>query len=260
LESNQFSTTTKLTGEAIFAVSDAFGDNVEAETILTDRVRLNLLTSFTGKERLRTRLQAGNAINSFADELGTNEGRFTYDGTNGNDFAIDILDYRFPLGNKTFVNIFANGALHHHYADTVNPYFERFGGGTGALSRFGERNAIYRIGGNAAGIGINYKINQAVKLDLGYLANEASRPTAGDGLFNGNYSALAQLVIQPFDKLKLGLTYIHAYNGQDTRFNFGGTGTNLANRPGSAGGFGFTPVSSNSYGVEASFQVSPSWQ
>lgn len=257
LEANQFSTTTKLTGEAIFAVSDVFGEDVEAETILTDRVRLNLLTSFTGKDRLRTRLQAGNPDNSFADEIGTNEGRFSYDGTIGNDFAIDILDYRFPLGDKTYVNIFANGALHHHYADSVNPYFEGFGGGNGALSRFGERNAIYRIGGNAAGIGINHKFGQALKLDLGYLSNEASSPTAGDGLFNGNYSALAQLVFQPFDKLKLGLTYIHAYNGEDSRFNFGGTGTNLANRPWAAGGFGVTPVSSNSYGVEASFQVSP---
>lgn len=257
LEANQFSTTTKLTGEAIFAVSDAFGDDVDAETVLTDRVRLNLLISFTGKDRLRTRLQAGNADNSFASEIGTNEGRFTYDGTSSNDIAIDILDYRFPLGDRTFINIFANGALHHHYADTVNPYFEGFGGGTGALSRFGERNAIYRIGGNAAGIGINYKLNEAIKLDLGYLSNEASSPTTGDGLFNGNYSALAQLVVQPFDKLKLGLTYIHAYNGEDTRFNFGGTGTNLANLPWTAGGFGFTPIASNSYGVEASFQVSP---
>lgn len=257
LEANQFSTTTKLAGEAIFAVSDAFGDDVDAETVLSDRVRLNLLTSFTGKDRLRTRLQAGNPGTSFSSQIGTNEGRFTYDGTTGNNVAIDILDYRFPVTDKAYVNLFANAALHHHYADTVNPYLESFGGGSGALSRFAERNPIYRIGGNAAGIGVNYQFSEALKLDLGYLANEASSPNEGDALFDGNYSALAQLVFQPFDQLKLGFTYVHSYSGLDTPFNFGGTGTNLANRPWSGGGFGATPVSSNSYGVEASFRVSP---
>src|SRR4028119_1353547 len=67
LENHQFSTTTKLNGEVIFALSDLFGDRdrngnkyAGQETVLQDRVRLNLDTSFTGKDRLRTRLQAGN--------------------------------------------------------------------------------------------------------------------------------------------------------------------------------------------------------
>jgi hypothetical protein len=63
LEANQFSTTTKLVGEAIFAVSDAFGDRTgEANnTVFQDRVRLGLQTSFTGRDVLTTRLSAGNA-------------------------------------------------------------------------------------------------------------------------------------------------------------------------------------------------------
>lgn len=260
LEKQQFSTTTKLTGEVIFGIADAFGEGVDAETVFHNRVRLNLLTSFTGRDRLRTRLQAGNPGTVFQPIIGTNEGRFTYDGTTNNNVAIDILDYRFPVGNQLAVNLFAANALHHHYADTVNPFFEGFGGGSGALSRFGERNPIYRIGPLGAGVGLNYRLNNVFKIDLGYIANEAENPARGAGLFNGNYSTMAQLVIQPTDALKVGLTYIHAYDGTtplNRRFNFGGTGTNFANQPWLAAGFPATPVASNSYGAEVSFRLSP---
>ena len=176
LESHQFSTTTKLAGEAIFAVADAFGGiGDDVNTVFHDRVRLNLLTSFTGKDRLITRLQGGNAIpllglggsaanpNSFNGSIPaaqrTNEGRFTYDGSNNsandNDVFLDVLDYRFPLGDKLTVTLTAANGLHHYYADTVNPYFEAYGGGNNSLSRFAERNPIYRIGPLCAGVGFN---------------------------------------------------------------------------------------------------------
>ncbi len=59
LAAKQFSLTTKLTGEVIFAVSSAFGDKkaddddeeVEENLIVTDRVWLNFDTSFTGRDR-----------------------------------------------------------------------------------------------------------------------------------------------------------------------------------------------------------------
>ncbi len=63
LEANQFSTTTKLVGEAIFGVTDVFGGNTgdNNNTVFQDRVRLDLQTSFTGRDVLHTRLAAGNA-------------------------------------------------------------------------------------------------------------------------------------------------------------------------------------------------------
>ncbi len=61
LEANQFSTTTKLVGEAIFAVTDSFGDNDNNNTVFQNRVRLDFQTSFTGKDVLHTRIAAGNA-------------------------------------------------------------------------------------------------------------------------------------------------------------------------------------------------------
>src|SRR4028119_265322 len=52
LEDRQFSTTTKLSGEAIFALTDEFNQGVSNNTVFQDRVRLTLNTSFTGRDRL----------------------------------------------------------------------------------------------------------------------------------------------------------------------------------------------------------------
>ncbi|HEY9826284.1 MAG TPA: iron uptake porin, partial [Stenomitos sp.] len=61
LEAQQFSTTTKLQGEAIFSGIAAGGGSPQASDpnpTASYRVRLNLVTSFTGKDTLITGLQA----------------------------------------------------------------------------------------------------------------------------------------------------------------------------------------------------------
>ena len=273
LEDHQFSVTTKLKGEVIFSISDAFGDDVsdEVNTVFQNRTRLNFITSFTGKDTLQTRLQADNApplLNtafppgSGSPLTGTQEGRFTYDGSNGNNVALDILRYIFPVGDKVRVQIIANNALHHYYADTVNPFFEGLAGGENAISRFAERNPIYRIGPFGAGAAIAIKPTEQLRFDFGYIANEAEDPSQGAGLFDGNYSGIAQVVYG--DQFKIGLTYIHAYDGRNLvptnptdRFVFGGTGTFLANNPWAGANLGRTAVVSNSYGAEASLRFTP---
>jgi hypothetical protein len=59
LETQQFSTTTNLRGQSIFAVNAGFGSNTDANAIFIHRSRLNLETSFTGKDLLLTQLQTG---------------------------------------------------------------------------------------------------------------------------------------------------------------------------------------------------------
>lgn len=276
LEDHQFSTTTKLSGEVIFGLADAFGDEVgdDVNTVFHDRVRLNFLTSFTGKDMLQTRLQAGNSTPLLArggvtyddGSGGSQEGRFTYDGSAGNDVVIDILRYRFPLGDKATVQIVANNGLHHYYSDTVNPYLEGLAGGSNAISRFAERNPIYRIGPFGAGAAIALKPSDNLRVDLGYISNTASNPGEDNGLFDGNYSGIAQIVYG--SRFKIGLTYVHAYDdgGDDARrFLLGGTGTAFANlNPGQLANVTnlsadtlSTPVVSNSYGLEASLRFSP---
>jgi hypothetical protein len=126
--------------------------------------------------------------------------------------------------------------------------------------------------GGGAGIGLNYKFGNALQLDLGYIANEARDPSTGGGFFNGNYSALAQIVAQPIRGWKLGFTYVNGYDNIDPpqlRSNVG-SGTRLGNlfsgslrlQPAIAPFYPGTrdyPIISNSYGFQTSFQVSPSF-
>ena len=239
LEDHQFSTTTRLAGEVVFNLADTFGGDGtddgddDTQTTFSNRIRLQLVTSFTGRDTLFTRLTGGSIGNSFADEIGTNEGRFAYDGFNGNDIQIDRLHYRFPIGDNLTATIMANAGGHHFYSDTFNQGLEAGGGGTGALSRFGERNPIYRIGLGGQGIGLDYHFNDVFSIQGGYLARGGSDPSEKAGLFNGNYSAMGQLRIAPSDDVRFGLTYVHGYDinafGSPRPFVFGGTGTNLGN-------------------------------
>ncbi|MCT7962396.1 iron uptake porin [Laspinema sp. D1] len=261
IEANQFSPTTKLAGEAAFILADAFADEQDAETVFSNRVRLNFVTSFTGRDNLFTRLEMGNIGNSFQPILGTNEGRFAFDGANNNTVTLNRLHYFFPLGDKLSVRIFANAGGHQFYANTLNPFLESGGGATGALSRFAERNPIYRFTLGGAGLGVKYTLGNNLEINAGYLASEAKTPLSGAGLFDGNYSTLGQIVFG--SRFQVGLTYIHAYEGTSApRFAYGGTGTNLGNLSPAAlnplsPSLRATPVVSNSYSVNTSLRITP---
>jgi hypothetical protein len=107
LEANQFSTTTKLQGQVVAVVSgvvsgDKVGTNniTNKNTTLGARTRLELVTSFTGKDTLFTRLESNN-INSFG--LNTTEGKLSFaSGTPNNNVSIGALSYGFPLGKNTY--------------------------------------------------------------------------------------------------------------------------------------------------------------
>jgi hypothetical protein len=265
LEANQFSTTTKLQGEAIFAVTDSLGATPPGQTVLQNRVRLNLQSSFTGRDMLNTRLTAGNA-QGFGTTDETNQ-TFEVGSTGNNNVEIDKLTYEAPIGPAQ-VYIAATGGQHSHYAAVNNPYFfDKTDGGNGALSTFSSENPIYRIGGGS-GIAVNVPFGQGGRilkpssLTLGYLASGnttsgAENPANGAGLFDGNYAALGQLNFNVGNRLALAATYVHGYHGAgSTLFDAGRdggavVGTTLANNLSSPSG-----SSSNSYGVSAAFKPS----
>ena len=257
LEANQFSTTTKLNGEVIFALADAFGDetagggDLEVNTILADRVRLNLDTSFYGRDRLRTRLQARNITPFDTANTGTNMTRLGFDGDEGNDVQLDDFYYRFPIGDIALAQIALAETEFNDLFFTFNPVFESSGGG--ALSRFGRFNPIYRQGSNGAGAALTFNPEGVFSASVGYLAPTAENPTEGFGLFDGAYAALGQVAFRPSDNFSIGLTYAHTYQNQESGINvFESTGSNLASEP-----FGNIATSANHYGAEASLRVTP---
>jgi len=280
LEDSQFSTTTKLVGEVVFNVAQAFGDeqalnpddnlDLDSEVTFSDRIRLTFASSFTGKDKLFTRLTAGNIGNSFQDETGTREGRFAFDGPSGNDITIDRLHYVFPaLNDKLRVTAMASLAAHHFYANTFNKGLDVGGGANGALTRFAERNPIYRqgIAGSSAGLGASLELNDFITLTGGYIAPTASDPGDAAGLFNGSFSALGQIDITPIEPLQIGLTYVRGYDNEQTvgdlsprgSFLWGNTGTNFANFEDEFGNtiIAGSPVATNSYGVQFQFDLNP---
>jgi len=262
LEANQFSTTTQLAGEVVFGLAgivsgdDVEGNELDNSTVFVNRARLELNTSFTGRDLLFTRLATGNFA-GFSTVTGTGEGELAFTQDEGNDLGLEVLLYSFPLTEQTEVVIGASGTAFDDFASTIN--FLDGDGGTGALSAFGTRNPIYYLG-DGAGLGIRQQLGNNLELSLGYLASEANDPIEGSGLFNGPYSALAQVVIKPTERLNIGLTYIYGYNADDT-----GTGSGRATFARFDDEFfednlGIpavdVPTSTNAYGVELSWQLS----
>ena len=274
LEDSSFSITTQLVGEVAFQLAQAYGDeqalglednpDLDTELVFTDKIRLQLVSSFTGKDKLYTRLTAGNIDNSFQDETGTREGRFAQDGPADNDVQIDRLHYSFPVGENLNVTAMAVLGAHHFYAETFNSGLDAGGGATGALTRFGERNPIYRqgIGTSTAGVGTKYTLGEKLEISAGYIAPSASDTTEENGLFNGSFSALGQVTVKPFEGLKIGATYVRSYDNDaaiddDSTFRpaflFGGTGTNAGNLRGV--GIAGVPVSANTVGAQFEYDI-----
>ena len=238
LEDSQFSTTTKLKGEVIFAISDAFGDfanndedndeDLDDQTTFSERVRLNFDTSFFGKDRLRTRIEQGNFDRLDDDVTGTNSTRLGFD-ANG-DVEISDLHYRFPFNDKIRVWVGALGLDLDDVFNVTNPMLES--SGSGALSRFSRRNPVLFRGTEGAGAGINLDlIEDRVGINVGYLTDDANNSDEGEGLFNGSFSAGAQLVVNPIENLELSGTYVRSYQtGGDVNLD-GGTGSAVIDAP-----------------------------
>jgi hypothetical protein len=255
LEANQFSTTTKLSGEAIFSLSQAFGDtnadgdDLESNTVFSDRVRLTLNSSFTGTDQLQIRLQGRNTISN-SGVTGTNMTRLGYDGGSNNNVEIDKVNYAFNFGDAIRVKIDATGGELNENVYNFNPDFAS--SGRGALSRYGRFSPIYRQAGDGAGITVNVNPRGALTFSAAYFAqgaNIAANPADGNGLFDGSNTFFGQIGFRPSQALNLGFSYARTY--QRTPNLFQSTGSAFANDPFDGG-----RIEANHYGVQATFQPS----
>jgi Carbohydrate-selective porin, OprB family/S-layer homology domain len=259
LEETQFSTTTQLRGEVLFQLADSFGDSVEedenddnSQTFLGYRTRLNFDTSFTGKDLLRTRIESLDIAN-LEDETGTFTSRLGTDGST-NDRARVQLIYNFPVGESTEIFVSTTNLGSNDIGQTVNPLSSS---GRGAVSRFGRRDPLTLRGPGGAGIGVQHEFNDYLEVNVGYTADDddAGDPDAGRGLFNGSYSAIAQLFIEPSDYLNLALTYTHLYQRTDEVSAASSTGSANANNP-----FGENATSSDNLGFQFNWRVNPKFE
>ncbi|MDJ0673934.1 MAG: iron uptake porin [Calothrix sp. MO_167.B42] len=256
LEANQFSTTTKLKGEAIFSLSSAFGDeradgtgdDIDDNITFSSRVRLNLLTSFTGTDQLQTRLEAAN-ITPFDDATGTNMARLGFDSnTDDNQIEVDKLNYSFNLALAK-IKVDAIGGELNENVNVFNPLFKS--SGSGALSRYGRFSPIYRQAFDGSGVTLSFNPNGRFTFNAAYYGHNADSPEDGEGLYNGANTAFAQIQFKPSKQLGIGLAYARTYQNNGDINLLNSTGGEFAADP-----FDGDATVANNYGVQASFRPS----
>ena len=251
LEDNQFSTTTIMNGEVIFALADAFGgdppggcsiiqgltataasdgadcinrSDPDTETVLTYTARLGLQSSFTGKDRLRMFLTTGNFDNggfTNAGSLNTYMSRLGYQADLDSNVFLDIVEYRFPAFDDKVVFYGSTFGFALSNVLTANaPFFDI---GRGSVSRFGQLNPILRIGGAMeAGLGFDWSIAEPVRFQAAYGTRDSGNPA--QGFFGADHSTLGvQLLVQPTDNIVTGINYVNAYSSDGTLGTFTGS-------------------------------------
>ncbi|TYQ26489.1 iron uptake porin [Pseudanabaena sp. UWO311] len=230
LEAQQFSTTTKLTGEVIFSATAGSGGPTNATSNITlgNRTRLVLNTSFTGKDLLRTRLEASNNLaaastgnsSSLASLLGTNTARIGPGPASSfidNSFALSLLDYKFPIFDNKVTLYVAPISFPDEFFTVLSPVASN---GQGSISRFGRFDPLMRIAGTSSLFAFDWKVSDQFKIQAGYGSSNPASPSPGaqGGLFGGSTIALVQLLFKPAENLDASVTYANTYQ------QFGGNG------------------------------------
>ncbi|NDC34602.1 MAG: porin [Synechococcaceae bacterium WB9_2_112] len=229
LEAMQFSTTTKLQGEATMVLGgvgySAAGPNntvlgAAAGTAARDAVsfnydlRLNLNTSFTGKDLLYTRLRSGNFGGSAfgGSPIGMDRlDKSSSDLTNNaqQNVFIDRLYYRFPIGTELTATIgprvrnteMVSFRPQAYNADILD--FFTLAGAPGAYNK-------------ATGTGFGIEWKQNVKKGQPYLVASANYVAQNGQNANPNSS----------DVTAAGGGLFNAYSGSNMTVQLGGRGTN----------------------------------
>ena len=273
LEDNQFSTTTKLFGQAIFGVQGRSDDNEyelglnqqgSADGPLVDRdtnvnfinnVQLSLFTQLSPRSLLLTSFQAGNGSTTTAATRFalSNYVSLGYEGDNDNDLEITDLNYRQLIGRNVAVIVGPEGVNPVNVFRGVNRIESA---GSGPLSRFAQRNPIINVGNGSGGIGFDWQIATRLSLQGVYSASTPA-DTDNGGIFGGDSgetSAGAQLVVSPTDNIDVSFQYINAYSP------FGRLGTGVGDDQVVIDLFDDNlraPINTNAFGAGLEWRVTP---
>ena len=196
LQASQFSTTTKLKGEASFILGGVPGYTTAAganagNTAFNYDLRLNLDTSFTGKDLLRTRLRSGNfssqPFGSSSSILKLDKAETSTAGSSN--IWVDRLYYTFPVGKNVKLTA---GALVRNtemawipsaYKSDILDFFQT-GGASGVYNK-----------ATGSGFGAQYTQpgTQGLVANLNYVAENGNDSSTGVFDSSGKLNLLAQV-------------------------------------------------------------------
>ncbi|AFY65212.1 iron uptake porin [Geitlerinema sp. PCC 7407] len=266
LEANQFSTTTKLYGQAIFGLQgrsentstftpagiEAFRfrqDDPGTEVNFLNNAQLSLYTQFSNRSILLTGLQAGNG--GSAPRL-TNDVILGYEGDTDNQFQLSDLNYRQLFGNRFALIVGPEGVNSVNVFRGANRVESA---GQGPLSLFAQRNPVQNIGGGRGGIGFDWQITPRISFQGVYSASRPADNDDGGGIFGGDNSANTfgtQLTLAPTDTIDVALNYINSYSPT------GQMGSNVGDdQIVAVDAEGRAPIKTHAYGATVSWRVSP---
>ena len=221
LEAQQFSTTTKLQGQAIFAVQ--YGDQldnkgaVDSRATAIARVRLSFNTSFNGSDLLETTLETGNGGTDFIGGSGIalDGSGIDYAGA-GPNVTLQRLAYTFKPTKNLSVTVgpILEASDFIDKNSYANDEAEDFS------SSFFINNPLIILTESGAGAGFDWNVaGGPFSVRGAYVASNATNSTAnafGGGLFGDPYQASAELeYAKSFgkdskNKFAVRLQYTHA--------------------------------------------------
>jgi hypothetical protein len=213
LEATQFSTTTKLRGEATFDMGGyTYGgsakngnagpgvENLYSAWVFNYDVRLNFDTSFTGKDLLRTRLRSGNFAASAFDggQYRVTKLDKSFESKAGpNVVDVDRLYYTFPVGNELKTTIGAR--LRNTEMLAITPSVYKSNISDFLYGTFGTSGVYNKETGAGAGLVWKQKVKKGqpyLAAGINYVdknAQDGNPNTGGIATDAGGGSFLAQL-------------------------------------------------------------------
>ncbi|HGY5548923.1 MAG TPA: iron uptake porin, partial [Prochlorococcus sp.] len=278
LEAQQFSTTTKLVGQATMVVgANSFGgekalvkaaENQSGAAVFNYDLRLDLNTSFDGEDLLKTRLRAGNFADSPFGSDGYNglsamEVAFGEEGDE-DEVTVDRLYYQFPVGDDFTVTAGAKVRQDDmlavwpsaYPADTIIDFFTyagapgayslTLGGGAGIWWQQDNCDNAENCGGGEWSISASYVSANADnanpnRQDRPVVGND---PTGGIGTDAAGSTTTAQIA---FTDEQWGIAAVYSYSSGDNGAGlYAGNGTPLA-------------VALQGFGTQNSFGLSGYW-
>ncbi len=257
LEGQQFSTTTKLFGQAIFGLqgrtaneADFFPVDGEKDTKdpgseinLINNLQLTLLTQLNSRSLILAGMQMGSG--STGPRL-SNDTLLGYEGNTNEQIVLSDLNYRRLIGRRLAVVVGPAGV---NMANVFRGVNEVESAGRGPISALAQRNPIVNIGNGRGGVGFDWQATARMSIQGVYATN-----TPGDvgngGIFGGNDGQTSlglQLTLTPINPVNLSLSYVNAYSP------FGVLGTGSGDDQLTVD----SPIKTNAFGATISWRMTP---
>lgn len=263
IEAKQFSPTTKLSGITIIGIQgrsenradtsprDGVKDTDDSGTNINvaNFNQLYLTSQFSPRSFLVTGLLAGNG--GTAPKL-TDDFILGYEYDFDNDLVLSDLHYHQLVTKNVAMMVGTKGV------DMVRSFRgpnRSEDAANGPLSFFAQRNPILNLDFENGGIALDWQFAKRASLQAVYSAKDIGNPGNRGGLFDGNTTAGAQLLLTPARTLDISLYYINNYSPNGSLFMYAGdsclTAVDCFGEPETS-----RPLQTNAFGASVNWEIS----